>query len=213
MLLDFIVVIIAGAVMLLSKILFCSKYGGFCNGKVGGASSSRRNNADVVKNLKLNPRSKSEAAVIAELEQLTGAKFPTINPSWLVWYGKTLELDGYCEDKKLALEFSGPLHTKWTPAYEAYPKYYSRIVKDVVKRRTCKQRGVYLIVIDMSLPKHRWREYLKSRLWDAGQWPNKPEPYHTEQIIEPFRNPHLEIEYNLQDMTAARSIPTHKKHH
>lgn len=149
-----------------------------------------------VKNLSAAPRSKSEAYAISLLEELTGAEFPTILPSWLTWKGRKMELDGYNEKLKLALEFSGPLHTKWTPTAEPYEKYFARIVKDVAKRKLCKRRGVRLIVLDMSLPRHHWRTYLASRLADYGMGP-RPAAYIAAQKANPFRNKPLERELGL----------------
>jgi hypothetical protein len=161
---------------------------------------------DEIKDLKKYPRSKTEARVIAILEELTGEKFPTVNPDWLVWRGKTLELDGYNQKLKLSIEFSGPLHTKWFPAVETYDKYYNRIVKDIVKKKICKRNGVFLIVIDASLPSVHWRGYLQSRLYDAGLGP-APVNYIAAQSIEPFRNKQLERELNIdQDIKQAKKL-------
>lgn len=147
-----------------------------------------------IKDLSKHPRSRSEAAVIKILEELTGDKFPTVYPNWLVWKGRTLELDGF--NGQIALEFSGPLHTKWTPALEEYSTYFERIVRDVVKKRICKRRKIPLIVVDMSLPSRHWRNYLQSRLYDIGA-AEKPVVYIDEQTAVPYRNPQLEAEIGL----------------
>lgn len=157
------------------------------------------------KDLTKHPRSKSEAACIKILEDLTGKEFPTVNPSWLVWKGKTLELDGYNDELKLALEFSGPLHTKWNPRFEPYEQYYDRITKDVVKLRTCKRHKVNLIVIDMSLPRIHWRNYLMSRLHDIYFGP-APIIYIDRQIAVPDRNEQIEKELGLKDYAMASKI-------
>jgi hypothetical protein len=121
-----------------------------------------------VKNLTESPRTKSEAYAIKLLEKITGEKFPTVNPSWLNYNGKTLELDGYNSNLKLALEFSGPLHRKWYPGVETYEKYLDRVKKDDFKIKKCKEQGVNLIVIDSELPKRHWNDYILSRLQDFG---------------------------------------------
>lgn len=150
------------------------------------------------KNLKKFPRSKAEAEAIKVLESITNKKFPTVNPSWLKYKGKTLELDGYNDTLKLALEFSGPLHTKWTPSFEPYPIYFKRIVKDIKKKELCAKHNVNLIVLDISLPVVHYYAYFKSRLYDFGIIEDKPSNYIIEQIIEPFRNYQLENEMNLK---------------
>jgi hypothetical protein len=161
-----------------------------------GGSRRRSSKSKRIKNLKQNPRSKSEARAIKILEGIIGDTFPTVNPHWLLYNGRTLELDGYNKDKRLALEFSGPLHTKWFPDRESYTKYFERIVKDKVKITSCKANGVDLIVLDMTLPNKHWYNYIKSRLYDYSRI-DKPTIYIAEQFAEPFRNPQLEDELKL----------------
>lgn len=136
-------------------------------------------------------RTKSEAFAIQMLEELTGAKFPTAHPEWLRWRGRVLELDGYNAAAAIALEFSGPLHTKWTPSFESYAKYISRVIKDQVKIKTCAKKGITLIVVDQTMPRHHVRAYIESRLADAGRLP-RPANYIPAQVVEPYRNPQLE---------------------
>lgn len=172
--------------------------------KLGG---DKLGGGDHVKDLRANPRSRSEREVITYLETITGHQFPTVNPSWLTWKGKTLELDGYNAKLKIALEFSGPLHTKWYPAKEEYHEYFERIVRDVVKRRLCKKKGVRLIVVDASLPRPHWRAYVNSRLHDMGAVADRPTDYIPLQTAEPTRNEQLENELGLAaDMNAALSL-------
>ncbi len=160
------------------------------NVKKGGGRGKLR-----IKNLETNPRSRSEAEVIRYLESITGEKFPTAYPKWLTWKGRHLELDGF-NGNDLALEFSGPLHTKWSPASEQYADYFERIVRDVVKRRLCKKHGVVLIVVDASLPSRHWRNYLLSRLFDAGRG-ERPTVYIDEQTATPYRNEQIEAEMGI----------------
>jgi hypothetical protein len=140
--------------------------------------------------------SKSEKMATKLLEDILRVPFKTQRPAWLVWHGRRLELDAYNEKLGVALEFSGPLHTKWFPAQEEYIKYYQRIVKDRAKRKLCKQRGVKLIVLDMSLPRTHWRDYLRSRLYDYGLVA-QPSKYIEAQKARPYRNKPLERELGL----------------
>lgn len=144
-------------------------------------------------------QSKSEAFALSELTRLIGAKFQTTNPSWLRWRnpftGKTscLELDGYNEKLKIALEFSGPLHTKWFPAVESYKEYLTRVLKDEAKKEICAKNGVCLIVLDMSLPRRHYRDYFASRLYDCGKG-TRPDNYIAEQTAEPYRNAQMDAQ-------------------
>jgi hypothetical protein len=176
-----------------------------------GGRSRTTHKGDIIKVLAVHPRSRSEQNAVTILESVTGASFPTVNPAWLVWKGKTLELDGYNAQLRLALEFSGPLHTKWFPQKEPYSAYFDRITKDVVKLRICKREHVNLIVLDMSLPSHHWRNYLLSRLYDSHATmngalivPERPDAYIEAQTADPFRNEQIERELGLTgDMSAA----------
>jgi hypothetical protein len=153
------------------------------------------------------PRTKSETKIINIFESITKEDFPTVNPSWLKWKGKTLELDGYCEKLKMAVEFSGPLHTNWFPSKESYVTYFNRIVKDIVKRKMCKKHNVNLIVIDYTIPDTTYRNYIISRLYDFGYIKDKPITYINKKKAEPFRNPQIEEELNLSvDINIASKI-------
>ncbi len=174
----------------------------------GGAHNKTKNKnktKDQIKDLSKYPRSKSEAEIIKIAENILDCKMPTVNPSWLVWEGHTLELDGYCADKQVALEFSGPLHTKWYPDKESYIKYYKRITNDVVKRKLCKQKKVLLIQVDMRLPREHWRDYILSRLSDIGK-AEKPINYILKQKEKPFRNKQLERELGLNSYSLAKHL-------
>lgn len=150
-----------------------------------------------IKDLTKHPRTKSESYAISILESITNEKFPTVNPDWLKFKGKNLELDGYNDKLKLALEFSGPLHTKWYPSKEPYEKYFERLCRDYAKKIICKRNKVNLIVLDMSLKRHNWRSYILSRMYDFGM-KEKPIMYIDEQVASPYRNPHIEKELHLQ---------------
>lgn len=132
-----------------------------------------------LKDLKKSPRTKTEARLIAVLEELVGKKFPTVIVDGY-------ELDGYSRSEKLAIEFQGPLHTKWNSSVEPYEKYLDRIARDEKKIELCKKKGIDLIVVDMSLPTRHYRAYLKSRLFDIGKIKEKPWDYIDEQIVKPW---------------------------
>lgn len=129
-------------------------------------------------------RSKSEAAIIAALEHITRIPFPQAKPTWLRECGKQLELDGYNSDAKIALEFSGPLHTKWHPGVETREKFLQRVGRDAYKKALCKQMGVSLIVVDASLPRDKVYDYLRSRLSDHDET-----KYPVPQNYLPLREP------------------------
>jgi hypothetical protein len=160
-----------------------------------------------VKDLKKHPRSKTESKIVCELEKITGEKFPTVNPSWLMWKGRTLELDGYNDKLKIAIEVDGWWHGHWESTKEPYKDYFERVVKDVVKTKICKRRGVYLIRVDSKLPSTHWRNYLLSRLYDAKWLKDEPLNYIKKQKYDTFRNDVIEKELGLdKEMAVAKAL-------
>lgn len=177
--------------------------------KTGGRRPRRQRvqtaNKDRVKDLKKHPRTKSEALAIDILEKIMGVSFPTVNPDWLRVSedggpSHTIELDGYNAAVGVALEFSGPLHTKWTPSVEPYEGYLRRVILDQAKIELCKKHSVCLIVIDMTLPRAHWRNYIASRLQDCGKLPKDRAIYFQyvdPQIAVPYRDEILERDVQL----------------
>jgi len=189
------IIIIFGIVVIAIIFILCIKAFMMKRRLIGGGRQIR---ADVRKDLIKYPRSKSEARAIVLLENITGLKFPTVNPGWLEWRGRTLELDGYNAENKLAFEFSGPLHYKWYPETEEYRAYIERVVRDVIKLAVCKQHGVALIVLDMRVPEIHWNKYLKSRLYDVGFIEHEPYDYVPPVRDEVYRNVVIEDELGIR---------------
>lgn len=163
-----------------------------------------------VKDLSLHPRSKSEQRCIDVLEKTLGRPFPTAYPKWLQWRGRDgreaprpMELDGYNEELGIALEFSGPLHTKHYPDRESYIDYFDRVCKDMEKIKQCRENNVHLIVVDMRTPAWHIDAYIKSRLADIGAKDirgtviARPFDYMPAVVGEPYRNRTVEHEAGL----------------
>ena len=145
-----------------------------------------------LKDLAQHPRTRSEQEAIDVFEKICGRPFPTAYPEWLRWRGRPMELDGYNEELRVGVEFSGPLHTKFYPARESYAAYKERVDKDREKIRLCRENGVRLIVIDMSVPRRHLYNYIHSRLYDIGIAPERPFNYMAEVVAVPYENPQLE---------------------
>lgn len=79
-------------------------------------------------------------------ETFTGKKFISIRPNWLK-NPKTrcnLELDGYCEELKIAFEYDGVWHYKPIAGYGILKRQKDR---DVLKDSLCENLGIRLIRI------------------------------------------------------------------
>ncbi len=174
-------------IVILYFILQYCRAAGFHGSRDNRPKKQNRPSHDIIKDLSLHPRSRTEAEIIKVAEEILNCQMPTVNPAWLVWQGRTLELDGYCEAEKVALEFSGPQHTKWFPGKESYETYLTRVHKDKFKRKECAKKGICLIVVDMRLPHQHWRNYILSRLYDCYplKW-HRPINYILKQKEKPF---------------------------
>ncbi len=163
-------------------------------------NKNNRNHKDRVKDLKRNPRSNSENRAIKILAKVTSRDyrdFPTVLPHWLVdpLTNTTMELDGYNEELKIAMEFSGPQHYKWYPT-ESYDKYFHRIRRDTIKKKKCEERGICLIMLQSAMDVVHWDTYIRSRLSDCGLC-ERPVGYLPVIEKEPFRNYQIEEEMGL----------------
>lgn len=82
-------------------------------------------------------------------EQLFNTDFPTKKPQWLKPNGwmQPMELDGYCEELKLAFEHHGQYHYKKIKFFDGGNTRLSVQERDKLKRQLCKKNGVTLIEI------------------------------------------------------------------
>jgi hypothetical protein len=104
-----------------------------------------------VKNQNKTTQSKSEKLFGDALESGTGIIFErNIRPTWVVnpVTGVLMELDLYCADKKLAIEYDGEHHYVFPNQYHATrEEFEAQQARDRAKDRLCSERGVKLIRI------------------------------------------------------------------
>lgn len=100
--------------------------------------SSRRSWCPICK------QSLSERICREVFEILFNKSFPKTKPSWL----KGLELDGFCQELKLAFEHNGEQHYRKTKQFKINNSLLRLIKKrDSDKQKLCTQNGVTLVVI------------------------------------------------------------------
>lgn len=62
--------------------------------------------------------------------------------------GKNLELDCYCEEYALAVEYNGVQHYKFPSVYhKTEEEFYNQVYRDRLKKKLCDEAGVYLISV------------------------------------------------------------------
>ena len=88
------------------------------------------------------------------LELFPKYKFIKVKPNWLNndITGKNLELDFYCDDLKLAIEFQGQQHYDHTPYFHGEGEisdrnYAGQLQRDFDKKKICKGYDITLIEI------------------------------------------------------------------
>ena len=97
---------------------------------------------------------KSENLCREILEEYTGLNFPTIRPNFLNndVSGFNLELDGYCEDLKLAFEYQGKQHYEYIPYFHRKEgSFEKQQQRDKLKLELCKKYDINVIIIPYKL--------------------------------------------------------------
>lgn len=87
------------------------------------------------------------------LEYIIGFKFLKVRPDWLRnEEGKTLEIDGYCEEMQLAFEYNGSQHYKFEPHFHVtVDKFHKQLRHDKIKMDKCAENNTDLIIIPCML--------------------------------------------------------------
>ena len=113
---------------------------------------------------------RSERLCAAVLEYVVGREFRKSRPKWLLnERGNPMEVDGYCEKLGMAFEFHGEQHFDDVPFFHRSGKSIERQRQiDARKRRICRQRGVALLEIPISVPPERLQAYITEKIESAG---------------------------------------------
>lgn len=95
-------------------------------------------------------KKKGENFLRQAFEELEGAPFDSVRPSWLLWKnGHKLELDGYNEKLELAFEYQGAQHLAFFPLFhKSEADFELQKEKDDFKKKACAAKGVFLISLD-----------------------------------------------------------------
>lgn len=89
------------------------------------------------------------------VERIYGRAFPSIRPDFLKnpITGKNLELDMYNKDLKLAFEYNGVQHYKYTPFFhKSHKDFEKQKAYDNYKKSICEHLGITLIAIPYTTP-------------------------------------------------------------
>lgn len=105
-------------------------------------------------------------------ETYTGLKFPKSHPSWLInnKTKRTLELDGYNEEKGIAFEYNGEQHYNKNKTFFHKNKemYELQTERDDVKKQKCEERDIKLCIIPYNFTDEEIIDYVKKFLLDIN---------------------------------------------
>lgn len=113
--------------------------------------------------------SRGETECRRVLEQLYNRPFNKARPDFLsnpVTGGEyNLELDCYNDELKIAVEYNGVQHYKYTPYFhKSREAFQNQKYRDYMKRELCQKNGVTLIEVPYSVPIGEIEQYLRKRL-------------------------------------------------
>lgn len=115
--------------------------------------------------------SRGERYCIQVLEALfPGYTFSKVRPPWLKnpKTGRALELDGYCPELKIAVEYNGIQHYRW-PNYLHTPlkDFVRQRERDKIKEELCRANNVCLLRIPYTVPLERIPLAVYAKLLEA----------------------------------------------
>ena len=103
-------------------------------------------------------------------------KFPNFRPSFMKneITKSNLELDCYCDELKLAVEYSGKQHYEYMPYFHANKdQFRTQQYRDLMKRDLCEKNGVILIEVPYTVKIKDIESFLYKSLCQKGL-----NPYH-----------------------------------
>lgn len=114
----------------------------------------------------LGKQSKGEIACKAVAEKIYGCTFhSSIWPDWLrnPETGRAMELDLYCEELQIAIEYHGPQHYKYMPFFhrKGIEAFEAQKRRDNYKLDLCDKNGVYVITVPYTIKFEDIEKYIR----------------------------------------------------
>jgi hypothetical protein len=115
----------------------------------------------------VNKTSKGEQECRRVLEKIFNKPFPNYRPEFMKneITKSNLELDCYCDELKLAVEYNGIQHYKYLPYFHSNKdKFRTQQYRDYIKRDLCKKNGITLIEVPYTVKINEIENYIKNAL-------------------------------------------------
>jgi hypothetical protein len=158
-------------ILVLLSIVFLFFYAIFRIGKAGSYSNSVFLPIEGEEKKKRNIPKESKGELICRryLERKFGKSFPKIRPDFLrnpVTGGDyNLELDCFNEQLKLAVEYNGVQHYKFSPYFHRNKEaFLNQKYRDEMKRVKCRDAGIMLIEVPYTVPHDKIEFYIDTEL-------------------------------------------------
>ena len=111
--------------------------------------------------------SKGEIICKQVMEKIFKKPFNKVRPEFLKndVTGKCLELDMFNEQLKIAVEYSGQQHYKYTPYFHKnHETFLNQRYRDEMKKVKCVEENIKLIEVPYTVPHDKIEEYILKRL-------------------------------------------------
>jgi hypothetical protein len=116
-------------------------------------------------------QSKKETKCKIILENIFKRPFNKIRPAFLKnkVTGKNLEIDCYCAELHLGLEFNGKQHYEFVPVmHKTKDAFRAQQYRDHMKKEMCEKQGIKLIEVPYWIPEDNLETYIVQELRKFG---------------------------------------------
>lgn len=104
-------------------------------------------------------------------EKITGKQFPKKRPSFLLnkITNSNLELDCYCDELKVAIEYNGKQHYEYVPHFHSSKDaFYNTKYRDDIKNKLCYDNNVILITVPYTVPIEKIETFIFNKFKEYG---------------------------------------------
>lgn len=112
---------------------------------------------------------KTEELCRSIAENIFKMKFPSKRPKFLnnPLSDRNLELDCYCEELGIAIEYNGIQHYKYpNPFHKTKKEFMKQLERDKFKKEMCRVNDIFLIVVPYTIRKSQIRQFILDRYED-----------------------------------------------
>jgi hypothetical protein len=118
-------------------------------------------------------KSKGEIECKKVLENIFKKPFISIRPDFLkntITGGNNLELDCYNSELKIAVEYNGIQHYKFSPFFHKNKdQFHNQKYRDDIKKRLCEENGILLIEVPYTVKLEDIDKFIKTKLFENGK--------------------------------------------